>query len=105
MKGKDLIIVGAVAFVLWKLAQKRSQAVMQIGQTEYKTNMPVLDAPIDSAIDVFLPFKNFTGSENLIDAGVWYGTGQAFTQAGSGGSRYRQENPLPPSVIRVDELQ
>jgi hypothetical protein len=43
MKGKDLLIVGAAVFVLYKLAQVQPQAEQSGGQ--YLTNMPVLDTP------------------------------------------------------------
>lgn len=105
MKGKDLVIIGAAVFVLYKLAQIKPVT------GKYLTNMPVLNTSSAAAtggadIDLIDPSDlKFFGSNNLIDAGTWFGSGQAFQQVRSGGSRYRRENPLPPSVIRVDELQ
>jgi hypothetical protein len=107
VKGKDLLIIGAAVFVLYKLAQVKPQT----GSGQYLTNMPVINTPsavatggADITLIDPLEFK-FFGSESLFDAGTWFGSGQAFQQAGSGQSRYRRENPLPPSVINVKDLE
>lgn len=41
MKGKDLVIIGAAVFVLYKLAQVKPQ----VGSGQYLTNMPVINMP------------------------------------------------------------
>jgi hypothetical protein len=111
MKGKDLVIVGAAVFVLYKLAQVKPVN----GSGQYLTNMPVLGAPI-----VNQPSDNITlinardggGGGGYIGGASYNGDyGYQGTQdfvdwlyslpVGSAGSN---DPKFKPSVISVNDL-
>lgn len=115
MKGKDLLIVGAAAFVLYKLAQIKPVTGQPNGQ--YLTNMPVLPdastvSQLPSDITLLSARDNTGGGGGGYVGGNYNGDyGYQGTQdfvdwlyslpVGSAGSN---DPKFKPSVINVNDL-
>lgn len=117
MKNSDLLLLGlaGAALLYWLHNKQNNQNATIISAPANNTPSvnPSSNKPQGIAVGEFNPAIGGGGGDGggggvianfpqLISGGNWFGSGDAFTVAGSGGGRsYRDEYPYKPGVIFV----